>query len=165
MASIMATEKASPTSAGKMAPDFSLPLLTANGGRVELGHYRGKIVALNFWASWCGACREERPILVALRSRTSISVLGLATSDQESEAMAAEASRPHGHLVAFDIESRVADLYGVKVLPTTILIGADGRILRRYPRMLLEGDVEDLRTLIRDAKPVALSPQAIGGGS
>lgn len=149
--SILSGDHDGPTAPGRTAPTFELPVINRDSGTAGAATYAGRPVLLNFWASWCSVCKEERPVLDALRARTEVEVLGIATSDQEGDARASEASRPHGHVVVYD-PGGVADLYGVTALPTSILVGGDGRIVRRFRRGLRERDIDDIRELIRAEK-------------
>ena len=117
------------------APAFTLPSL--DGGRVRLADFRGKVVLLNFWATWCRPCREEMPSLEALwadyRDRPFI-VLAV-TADRGSLRPVREFVRRHGldFPVLLDADGAVRNRYEVYALPMTYLIGRDGRISGRAP--------------------------------
>ncbi len=119
---------------GKPAPAFALPSL-ADGSTVSLEHYRGKIVVLNFWASWCIPCKEENPALTDAWERyrgTDVVLLGVVF--QDSTDAARDYTRRLGNTwpSAIDGDGRVALGYGVFGPPETYFIGADGVIAGRH---------------------------------
>lgn len=119
---------------GRQAPTFSVEGL--NGERVSLEDYRGRLVVLNFWASWCPPCREEAPLFAEL-DRTfddsELVVLGIAVWDDASAAR--DFLRQYGltYPNALDADGRIAIAYGVAGVPETFFIGPDGRLLGKYP--------------------------------
>lgn len=132
---------------GSMAKDFELPRYTSGtaGERVRFGDQRGRIVVLNFWATWCGPCRKELPELhqVAERYRDrGVVVYGVLNQDDPERA--ADFMRKQGVEIPLlvDRDHRVADLYRVRGLPHTYIIGRDGRILRGGPGYAGPGSLE-----------------------
>ncbi len=116
------------------APDFSLA--TADGRTLHLSDFRGKPVLLNFWATFCAPCREEMPALQTLwetHRHTGLIVLAVAADRDKSGATitafleSAAVSFP----VLLDSDGEVRRRYEVQALPTSYLIGADGRFLGR----------------------------------
>jgi len=116
------------------APAFSLPVLGKPDARFSPEQMRGKVWLLNVWASWCGACREEHPVLMAMSARGELPLVGLDYKDAESDAIAVleQAGNPY-QLVAVDADGRVGIDYGVYGVPETYLIDRDGII--RYKRI------------------------------
>ena len=118
---------------GRPAPPFSL--VRFDGMRLRLEDLRGKVVFLNFWASWCPPCRAEAPALEAtwqqLRDRDVVFV-GVNTQDDEERARAFLKefliTYPNGR----DPGGRIAVDYGVWGLPETFFIGPDGRITYKH---------------------------------
>ena len=116
------------------APDFTLEDM--DGKRHTLSALRGKVVMLNFWATWCGPCREELPSLEALYQALKdegfvvLAVNQWETPDQVFAYMGQIAVFPTFPIL-FDRDSRVSERYGVKGLPTTVLIDKRGRVLYR----------------------------------
>ena len=122
----------SPTAIGRPAPDFALADL--DGNPVRLADLRGRPVILNFWASWCGPCVEEFPLLRQAAERHAddgLVVIGVVYRDR-SEA-ARDFMRRHGGTwaAAMDPGERVAQAYGILAPPETFFIGRDGTIVAR----------------------------------
>jgi len=113
-------------------PDFTLP--TPEGKRLSLKSFRGKIVFLNFWASWCIPCREEMPTMERLyqefKNREFV-ILAVNVKDKRSDALAFIKELKLTYPIVFDPDGEVGLLYGAWGLPTTYLIGAKGEGLAR----------------------------------
>lgn len=127
----------------EVAPDFELKSLA--GERVLLSGLRGRPVLLNFWASWCGPCRFELPALRRFaEARPDVAVLGVAHDEAgDLRAAADDAGTPYPILLDFD--GAVSGLYGVKTLPTTVALDADGRVVWSYTGVLLDPQLAWLR--------------------
>ena len=133
----------------KRAPDFSLPDL--QGRKMGLKQFRGKIILLNFWATWCGPCKDEMPALDRLRKRLDPDTFALLTitTDLQREGIGHFLRQLDVHLpVLFDEDQEVSRAYMVRALPTTIIINRDGTLLGRAvgPR---EWDSPDAVALMR----------------
>jgi len=124
------------------APDFTLPDL--EGHQVVLGHYRGQVVLVNFWATWCAPCRTEIPDLMKLQAKygaRGFVVLGVAMDDDGRNVVAPwirmerfplGAGRQSVNYPILIGTDAVADRFGGVVgFPMTVLVGKDGRELRR----------------------------------
>lgn len=115
---------------GFLAPDFTLTAL--EGGDVQLSTLRGKPVILNFWATWCPPCRAEMPELEALWQRYQDDGLLLIGVDQGENAATVERFARGVVGTTFplllDTNQAVGRAYGVRALPTTVFIDAEGRI-------------------------------------
>ena len=115
---------------GRRAPMFSLPQL-GGGPKLELRELRGHVVVINFWASWCVACREEHPALLAAwgryRERGAV-FIGVDFEDTEDAALAYAAEMGGDWPLATDPGSRAAIAYGVFGVPETFIIAPDGTV-------------------------------------
>ena len=119
---------------GKPAPAFTLRSLT-DGTTVSLDQYKGKIVVLNFWSSWCIPCKEENPALTDVWERyrgTDVVLLGVVFQDSADAARAYTARLGNTWTSAVDESGQVALGYGVFGPPETYFIGADGIIAGRH---------------------------------
>jgi peroxiredoxin len=113
-------------------PDFTLPSL--DGKKTSLKDFRGKVVFLNFWASWCVPCREEMPAMERLYhefKEKNFVVLAVNVKDRKEVAAAFVKELKLTYPIAFDPEGQVGLLYGAWGLPTTYLIGPKGEGLAR----------------------------------
>ena len=114
----------------KVATDFSL--YTTRGKLVSLSDYRGKVVVLDFWASWCPPCRAAIPVLDRVHQEfkeRGVVVLGINAHESQDPAQTMQdLGGSYPALVAGD---EVAKTYGVDGLPTILVIGADGQIVYR----------------------------------
>jgi cytochrome c biogenesis protein CcmG, thiol:disulfide interchange protein DsbE len=119
---------------GKAAPEFSLPQLHDPGKVISSNELKGKVWLLNFWASWCGGCKEEHPVLIRIAQSGEVPIYGMDYKDQRSEALAwlREWGNPYS-VVAVDELGRVGINYGVYGVPETYVIDKAGVI--RYKQI------------------------------
>jgi len=119
---------------GKAAPEFSLPQLHDPGKVISSNELKGKVWLLNFWASWCGGCKEEHPVLIRMAQSGEVPIYGMDYKDQRSEALAwlREWGNPYS-VVAVDELGRVGINYGVYGVPETYVIDKAGVI--RYKQI------------------------------
>ncbi len=118
---------------GREAPDFTLRLFT--GEEVRLADFRGKVVFLNFWASWCPPCRAEaRDLEAAWRRYKDQKVVFLGVDIQDREEDAREFLKEFGvtYPNGRDANGRIAIAYGVWGIPETFLIDGSGRITYKH---------------------------------
>ena len=126
-----------PEVVGKDAPDFALPVLAQggvmkapNGPNLALKDLRGKAVVLDFWASWCGPCNAEMPVIDSVARRLAskdVMVVGVNTSDDEDNARAWLAKRSLSFPMVYDAEG-VSTKFGVVNLPTLIVLSKSGKV-------------------------------------
>jgi cytochrome c biogenesis protein CcmG, thiol:disulfide interchange protein DsbE len=122
----------SPTAVGSVAPDFSLADL--DGNPIHLAELRGRPVVVNFWASWCGPCVEEFPLLRAAAARHAddgLVVVGIVYQDRSEAARDFMVRNGATWPAAMDPGERVASAYGILGPPETFFIGRDGTIVAR----------------------------------
>lgn len=119
--------------AGALAPDFSLK--TLDGRTVTLSQFRGKVVFLNFWASWCPPCRAEMPSMERLNEVFAGKDFVMLAVNVEQDRGAVQAfldDHPHAFSVLLDPQAKAQNLYQVYRFPETFLIDRQGRIVERY---------------------------------
>ena len=122
---------------GSEAPDATLPAL-AGGGEGSLADYRGEWVLVNFWASWCGPCREESPALEAFYRRhrdDGFTVLGIDYRDVTSDGVAFVDEFDLTYPMLRDRDGALYDEYGATGVPESYLVDPEGRLalMRRGP--------------------------------
>jgi len=136
------------------APDFTLP--DATGTEVALDDFAGDVVLLNFWASWCGPCREEMPLLDQLSDRYSdlgFTMLGINVEEDSSLADRFLEGTPVDFPILYDRANSVSQLYDVVAMPTTIILDRQGtvRFVHHGYEPGYENDYQDqIRRLIRE---------------
>ena len=114
-------------------PDFTLDDATGKSVRFSSLTAGKKVVALNFWASWCGPCRMEMPEFEQVyRNKKDAGFLLVGVSEDENHAkmQAYLQGKPVSFPILRDGDGKLAKRFGIKALPTTILIGPDGRVER-----------------------------------
>lgn len=136
---------------GRAAPDFTLTLF--EGGTVRLADLRGRVVLVNFWASWCTACRQESPVLEwawQTYRPGGLVVIGVNVWDRREDALAMMREFGKTYLNGPDPSGRILQDYGVTGIPETFVIDRAGRIARKYlgpvTRELLIRELEPLLT-------------------
>jgi peroxiredoxin len=136
------------------APDFTLP--GDNGQAVSLSDLHGQVVMINFWASWCGPCRQEMPLLEQIHQRyepLGFTLLGVNVEENSSDAKAFLKDRPVSFPILFDPDNGVSKLYDVVAMPSTVLIDRQGnvRYLHHGFKPGYENDYQDqVRALVRE---------------
>jgi peroxiredoxin len=139
---------------GQAAPDFSLK--SSTGENLRLSEYRGEVVMINFWATWCGPCRQEMPLLDELYSRyerVGFNLLGVNIDDDSSRAMKMVADLGVSFPVLFDARKEVSKLYQVNAMPVTVLVDRDGNVRHvhhGYKPGYEEKYLNEVRALLRE---------------
>jgi len=137
-----------------LAPSFALP--SRSGDTVSLGQLKGKVVMLNFWASWCGPCRQEMPLLDQMHKRYSalgFTLVGVNVDADSKDAESWLSKTPVSFPVLFDRESKVSAMYDVKAMPSTVFIDRKGnvRYLHRGYKAGDEGEyLNQIRALLKE---------------
>jgi peroxiredoxin len=136
------------------APDFTLK--SQNGDNIKLSELRGKVILINFWASWCGPCRQEMPELDQLYQHyrsLDFTILGVNVEENSDAAKSLLKDIPVSFPVLFDNANTVSKLYKIKGMPSTIILDRDGNM--RYMYMGYQRGYEQeyqkqVRALIRE---------------
>jgi peroxiredoxin len=115
--------------AGNPAPDFTLR--SSTGKNIRLQELRGEVVMVNFWATWCGPCREEMPALNRLHEKyrtAGFTLLGVNIDDKPDNAMQLAKRLKVGYPLLHDADKRASRHYDVSAMPMTFLIDRNGRM-------------------------------------
>jgi peroxiredoxin len=141
-------------SASGPAPQFTLD--ARNGSKISLSQYKGQVVMLNFWASWCGPCRQEMPLLENIYKKYNKMGFTLIGVNVEPDSKAAEGflkETPVSFPVIYDKDSTVSKAYDVSGMPSTVIIDRKGNI-RVLHRGYKPGDeneyLDSIRSLVRE---------------
>jgi peroxiredoxin len=141
-------------SAGGPAPPFTLA--SRAGQDVSLAQYKGQVVMLNFWASWCGPCRLEMPLLESIYkkyNKMGFTMLGVNVEPNSSAANDWLKATPVSFPILYDRDSKVSKLYDVAGMPSTVIIDRNGKV-RVLHRGYKPGDeneyLDSIRSLIRE---------------
>jgi len=124
--SMSVTYAASEKLSGK-APNFTLK--SRSGKNIKLSELRGQVVMLNFWASWCGPCRKEMPILEQIHKkykRLGFTLLGVNVEENTRDAINYLKDVKVTFPILFDNRQKTSKLYNVSAMPTTVIIDRNG---------------------------------------
>jgi peroxiredoxin len=131
--------------AGKPAPEFALH--TLDGRSIKLSGLRGKVVVLNFWATWCAPCRVEMPWLVDFSRRyqpQGLEIVGVSMDDGDRDRVAAFVRARDVNYTIVLKDKAVSDAYGgLRFLPQTFFIGRDGKVIKWTYGVRGKDDFED----------------------
>ncbi|MGV7208415.1 TlpA family protein disulfide reductase [Oxalobacteraceae bacterium A2-2] len=142
-----------PPASGDLAPDYVGKTLA--GDPLAVSAYRGKVVVISFWATWCPYCLKELPVLEGIQKlagANKVQVVAINTEDRETFRDASRVLKNYTLKLAYDPGKKSHDAYGVNGIPHLLIIGRDGRILsvyRGYDESSLNDIVEDLNSAIR----------------
>jgi peroxiredoxin len=136
------------------APDFTLK--SRSGENIKLSELRGNVVMVNFWASWCGPCRQEMPLLQQLYDRyqgMGFTLLGVNVDEDPAAAQKMLKEIPVNFPILYDSSNKVSKQYQVKAMPSTFMVDRDGNI--RYLHKGYKAGYEDdyqqqIRTLLKE---------------
>lgn len=136
------------------APDFTLK--SNQGSNMRLEDQRGNVVMMNFWASWCGPCRQEMPLMDEIfkkYEKFGFTIMAVNVDEDSADADRFLSDVPVSFPILYDNESRISELYNVDAMPTTIMIDRNGnkRFLHRGYKDGYEKDYEkQVKQLIRE---------------
>lgn len=150
---------ASATAAAELRPDQPAPdftLRSNSGSNVKLKELRGRVVLINFWATWCGPCRQEMPLLESLHKRyrdTGFVLLGVNIDDSPDKARTMAKGLGVSFPVLFDSKKAVSRAYQVSGMPTTVIVDRDGKVRfvhRGYRPGVEEKYLDQVRGLLKE---------------
>jgi len=133
----------------------ALALVDLQGRQHRLEDYRGKVVLVNFWATWCEPCRDEMPSLVRLKAAFAsrpFEVLAVNLAEPAARIRAFEERVPMAFPVLMDRDMAVSKAWGARILPATYILGPDGRIRYSF-RGELDWSKESVRKLVAGLLP------------
>jgi len=134
--------------AGALAPDLVLPGLKDT---VSLAQFKGKVVYLDFWASWCGPCKQSFPFMNELQAkygRQGLQIVAVNLDAKRADALSFLAEVPAQFTIALDAKGDSARHFDVKAMPSSLIVGRDGKVLtlhrgfRGDDRMALEQQIQ-----------------------
>jgi thiol-disulfide isomerase/thioredoxin len=117
-----------------VAPSFALESLSGSGS-IKLDIYGGRVIVVNFWASWCGPCHAETPALKRAWQHWKshlVTFIGVNTRDAERDGRSFAQGAQISYPVGYDGSGRTARTYGVGALPATFVISPRGRVVARF---------------------------------
>ena len=151
----LACTLAAPLATGAVAPQAAAPdftLRSMNGPNLRLAEQRGRVVMVNFWATWCGPCRQEMPQLDRLYQKYRSSgfvLLGVNVDDDARKAGDVAAKLGVTFPVLLDTDKAVSKLYDLSTMPSTVIIDRDGKV-RYLHRGYLAGYEDNYDKQIRE---------------
>lgn len=135
---------------GAAAPQFDLQGLE---GAVKLAKLQGKLVYVDFWASWCGPCRQSFPWMNEMQAKygaRGLQIVGINLDANSADARQFLAATPARFSIVFDPQGATPRNYGIKGMPSSVLIGPDGKVLLEHSGFR-EADRADLEAKIQTA--------------
>lgn len=131
------------------APSFTLSELET-GRMVSLEDFRGQVLYVDFWASWCGPCRESLPLYEKMRQQLAaeaFSIVAINLDENREDAEQFLARHPVGYTVLLDPVGESAAAWQIKAMPSSFLLDAEGRIVRTWAGFKTD-HLEDIRSEI-----------------
>lgn len=130
----------------------------ADAPKLDLAQYQGKVVYLDFWASWCKPCRQSFPWMDAMQSKYAadgLVVVSVNLDEQRTDADKFLKQVPADFPVVYDPEGKLAEQYQLIGMPTSFLIGRDGKLVKRHSGFFDSSPAEyegEIRTLLGKQK-------------
>ena len=129
---LVAATGAGATGVGQVAPDFDLP---GAGAPVKLSTMRGNVVYVDFWASWCGPCKQSFPWMNEMQAKygaQGLTIVGISVDKKRADAEAFLAGTPAKFTVAYDEKGVTPTAYQIKGMPSSYLVGRDGKVIATH---------------------------------
>jgi thiol-disulfide isomerase/thioredoxin len=154
VAALIASTAFASGSARTPAPDFTLA--SRAGGQFGLKKMRGQVVMINFWASWCGPCRKEMPLLDSMYRKykpLGFTLVGVNVEPDSAGADGYLKTTPVSYPILLDRENKVSQLYNVSAMPSSVIVDRKGQV--RYVHLgYKQGDerefLDQIQALIRE---------------
>jgi thiol-disulfide isomerase/thioredoxin len=155
LAAVFASAALAASSSGP-APGFTL---SGRGGKnIDLAQFKGQVVMINFWASWCKPCRDEMPLLEDIYKKYkpmgfTMLAVNVEPETKDADAWLAKLPKPVTFPVAYDVDSKVSKLYKVETMPSTVIVDRKGNV-RALHRGYKPGDenfyLTQIRTMLKE---------------
>jgi cytochrome c biogenesis protein CcmG/thiol:disulfide interchange protein DsbE len=141
---ILAAAAVTPPKVREVAPEFALK--DSSGAEVSLSDYKGKVVLLNFWATWCAPCRVEIPWFIEFQDKyedRGLAIVGVSMDEDGWEIVQPYTQRMHINYQVLMADPAIAEAYGgLEALPETIMIDRNGRIAARHQGLTDKSEYE-----------------------
>jgi thiol-disulfide isomerase/thioredoxin len=138
------------------APGFQL---SGRGGKtIDLAQFKGQVVMINFWASWCKPCRDEMPLLEDIYKKYkpmgfTMLAVNVEPDTKDADAWLGKLPKPVTFPIAYDVDSKVSKLYKVETMPSTVIVDRKGNV-RALHRGYKDGDenfyLTQIRTMLKE---------------
>jgi thiol-disulfide isomerase/thioredoxin len=131
-AAVIFAANVSASEVGQPAPQFALP---GASGQVSLSALKGKVVYVDFWASWCGPCKQSFPWMNDMQAKygaQGLTIVGINVDKKRADADAFLANTPAKFTVAYDEQGTTPTAYKVKGMPSSYLVGRDGKVIATH---------------------------------
>ena len=155
-AALARSPRSSVFTGGGRAIAFELPDVRDPSKKISLPERPGRLTVLNFWASWCVPCRKEMPDLEAVHRTMGVRVafLGIDHQDARQDAVAFLRQTGVTYASGYDPEGSIAPRYGLRGLPTTVLVDSEGRVIARYTGPVRKDQLlQELREALANGSP------------